>query len=384
MSNAARFALTLGFVFVIVGCGGGSARRSVSARQLTVTEVERIFAGVGLALTSVSKVDVPVLNADLRARMESHLPGTQLQPRAHLAAGAWVWVVVGKKYSDADFSGGYGPDMVLGTGKIVTHGGSLREYHNVVVGWDSRHSSTSPTSLDTRISTVLDRMTGSTHRGVASALTVVTAPTPPLPVPHYRTSGTYPQVRGANLDLRAVNAALRKAVLVDEREYAPYARKQKAQPYDKQTGVYRTTVDRSLLSASTVVVSALLPMTKEDFPGQHGGDGWLLMTVRVPSGEPVAITQLFANPPQGLRALATAWKAIIRRTSAAPCLHAYHALYSAIAQYQDFALTPRGIAVGFSEQEACYRLLAIVPYRAMRPYLSKLGATLIAGVRPAR
>ncbi|HST14085.1 MAG TPA: hypothetical protein VLJ44_04430, partial [Gaiellaceae bacterium] len=218
----------------------------------------------------------------------------------------------------------------------------------------------------------------------ASPLTVVAARTPPFPVPHYRTSGTYPQVRGGNADLKAVNAALRNAVLFHQREYAPYARKQKAKPYDRQIGVYRTDVDRRLLSASTVVVSALLPETEEDFPGQHGGDGWLPMTVRVPSGEPVAITQLFTNPPQGLRALATAWKAIIRRTSAAPCLRAYHALYSSIPQYQDFALTPHGIAVGFWEQEVCYRLLAIVPYRIMRPYLSKLGATLVAGVRPAR
>jgi hypothetical protein len=52
-------------------------------------------------------------------------------------------------------------------------------------------------------------------------------PTPPLRVPGYDTSGTYPQVKGRNVDLRAVNAALRAAVLADQRAYTPYARRER-------------------------------------------------------------------------------------------------------------------------------------------------------------
>ena len=90
-----------------------------------------------------------------------------------------------------------------------------------------------------------------------------------------------------------------------------------------------------------------------------------------------------AHPEQGLRILATEWKARIRRTGGAPCLRTYSEAYTpAVERYRDFALTPRGIAVGAGEVAACYRLVATVPYTVVRPYLSKLGATLIAGVRP--
>jgi hypothetical protein len=129
------------------------------------------------------------------------------------------------------------------------------------------------------------------------------APTPPLPVRRYHTSGTYPQVRD-KVDLEAVNAALREAVLADQRAYTPYARKEKPRVVYRETGVYRTAVDRKLVSASTVVVSALMPATRELFPGQHEGDGWLAVTVRVPSGVRVTMSDLFANPDQGLRVLA--------------------------------------------------------------------------------
>lgn len=220
-----------------------------------------------------------------------------------------------------------------------------------------------------------------------SPLAVVEARTPRLRVPRYDTSGTYPQVRGGSPDLRAVNAALRGAMRADERAYAPYARIQKAHDTYTDHGVYRTAVDRKYVSASTVVVSALIPLTREVFPGQHGGDGWLGMTVRVPSGTRVTITDLFANPDQGLRVLATAWKARIRRTDAGPCVTAriYAQLHSpTVENYRAFALTPGGIAVGSSEVAACYRLVAKVPYRILRPYLSKLGSTLVAGVRQPR
>ncbi len=99
----------------------------------------------------------------------------------------------------------------------------------------------------------------------------------------------------------------------------------------------------------------------------------------------MTIADLFANPDQGLRALATAWKARVRRTSARPCLRAYPDVYTpAVENYGAFALTPSGVAVGSWEVGACYRLLATVPYGVLRPYLSELGTMLVAGVRPAR
>jgi hypothetical protein len=211
-----------------------------------------------------------------------------------------------------------------------------------------------------------------------SALVVVRARTPPLRVAHFRTTGTYPLVVG----LRRVDAGLRRAVLADEHEYARYARREKPKVGYRVEGVYSTAVDRRLLSASTVVVSALMPAKRELFPGQPGGDDWLGITVRAPSWVRVVLADLFASPQRGLRVLAAAWRARIRRTSAAPCLRAYPEAYAArIRNYSAFALTPRGIAVGTSEIGACYRLVATVPYRVLRPYLSDLGAALVTGVR---
>lgn len=218
----------------------------------------------------------------------------------------------------------------------------------------------------------------------ATPLRLAVTPTPPLPVRRYETSGTYPQVRDDNVDLEAVNATLRKTVVADQRAYAPYARKEKPRVVYRENGVYRTAVDQKLVSASTVVVSALMPTTREVFPGQHEGDGWLAVTVRVPSGARVTISDLFANPDQGLRALARAWKARIRRTSARPCIRIYPKTYSpTVENYRAFALTPSGLAVGSPEVAACYRLLATVPYAILRPRLSSLGARLVEGVRAA-
>jgi hypothetical protein len=224
----------------------------------------------------------------------------------------------------------------------------------------------------------------SVSSSAATPLRLAVAPTPPLPVRRYDTSGTYPQVRDDKVDLEAVNAALREAVLADQRAYAPYARKEKPRVAFRESGVYRTAIDRKLVSASTVVVSALMPATREVFPGQHEGDGWLAVTVRVPSGAKVTISDLFGNPAQGLRVLASAWKARIRPTDAHPCLRIYPTTYSpTVENYRAFALTPSGLAVGSPEVAACYRLLAIVPYAVLRPHLSSLGAKLVDGVRAA-
>lgn len=217
-----------------------------------------------------------------------------------------------------------------------------------------------------------------------SALTVVQAKTPALPVPRYETKGTYPRVKARESDLRAVNAALRAAILSDQRSYAREARREQAGLPPRYRGLYRTGIERRYLSASGVVVSALLPVTEEVFPSQHGGDGWLGMTVLVPSGRSVTITDLFANPDRGIRVLASAWKARIRRTGARPCLRIYASDYTpTAANYRAFALAPNGLVVGSWEDGACLRLVATVPYAIVRPYFSLLGARVVAGVRQA-
>lgn len=216
---------------------------------------------------------------------------------------------------------------------------------------------------------------------VARPLRLVEAATPPFRVPRFRTSGMYAEVAGAR-NLQAVNAALRAAVLADQRAYAPYARRERPKvAHYPEPGVYRTSVDRRLASASTVVVSVLMPATREIFPGQPGGDHWLGVTVEVPSGRRVRIVDLFADRRRGLGVLARAWK----RRVQPPCPRAYASAFTPTSEhYGQFALTPRGLAVGSREVGACYRLVATVPYSVLRPHLNELGLRLVAGVRRPR
>jgi hypothetical protein len=220
----------------------------------------------------------------------------------------------------------------------------------------------------------------------AVPLAVVAAPTPRFRLLRYDTRGTYPQVRGGTLDLRAVNNALREGVLADQREYAPAARKGSIRSAKWYRGVYQTSVDRRLLSASIVVVSALLPATKL-YPGGNNGRTWVAVTVRVPSGVPVRLSDLFVEPARALPQLAKAFKAEVRRTEPVmwPCVANFPSDYLPTARnFRHFALTPRGLALGFWQVPACNRLQATVPYSIVQPYLSKLGAALIAGVRAPR
>ena len=220
--------------------------------------------------------------------------------------------------------------------------------------------------------------------GSASPLVLRKAPTPRFPVKRYDTSGTYPQVSGASFDLSAVNRGLREGVLADQREYAPSARKNSVGRPKEWRGIYRTSVDRRLTSASTVVVSSLMSATKL-YPGGNEGNTWVAVTVRVPSGAPVRITDLFARPAQGLRVLARAWKAQVRRTRMWRCVTVAPSDYLPTAKnYRYFALTVGGLAVGFWQEPACNRLVATVPYRVLRPSLSALGRRLVAAVRRPR
>jgi hypothetical protein len=51
----------------------------------------------------------------------------------------------------------------------------------------------------------------------------------------------------------------------------------------------------------------------------------------------------------------------------------------------DYALTTRGLAIGFANGvvtgPACGRIKVLIPYQLALPYLSQLGKKLVAGVR---
>ncbi len=227
------------------------------------------------------------------------------------------------------------------------------------------------------------RPTQPAARPAAHPLAIESLPTPRLRVPHYDTSGVYPQVRRPGRDLRAVNAALREAVLEDERAYGMRARAAARTASKICRGVYSTLVVPQLSSASTVVTSVLMPATKL-YPCGNEGRTWLAVTVRVPSGATVHINDLFSEPEVGLHVLSKEWKNQVRRTKPRmwPCVEVIPTEYRPTpSNYRNFALTPNGLAVGFWQAPACDRLYATVPYATLHPYLSKLGRLLIKGVR---
>jgi hypothetical protein len=228
-----------------------------------------------------------------------------------------------------------------------------------------------------------------------SALTVTEAPVPPLPVPDYKTEGTFPRVGGTGISLTAVNVGITNALERDQQKYALVARQEEAAdpgPSDpSDPGVYGMYPDPKLISASSVVVSALIPDT-ELFPGGTDSNGWLGVTVQVPSGSPVTIDQILDQP--GLSALAAAAKAIVLLANSCvkagvddPAVGVLNAAgFEPTAQnYGAYALLPGGLAVGFRDEQvgspACGSSDAVVPYAVVEPYLSTLGRTLVAGVR---
>lgn len=229
-----------------------------------------------------------------------------------------------------------------------------------------------------------------------AALTVTEVALPQFPVPNYRTDGKFPRVNGTGVSLTAVNIGLNTALERDQQQYAVLARQEEATdpvPMDpSDPGVYGMYPDPKLISASSVVVSALVHDT-ELFPGGTDSNGWLGVTVRVPTGSPVTINQILDGQP-GLGALAAAAKASVLRANTCvragvedPTVGALNAAgFEPTAQnYGAYALMPGGIAVGFRDEQVgapvCGSPDVVVPYAVVEPYLSALGKKLVAGVR---
>jgi hypothetical protein len=228
--------------------------------------------------------------------------------------------------------------------------------------------------------------------GQVRALILRPATTPKLNVPYYRTTGTYPRVVDRDVDLSLVNVAVRQAVLDEERRHARVARSSEARFSEKfltmNPGIFQTHLIRSLMSASTTVVSALIP-TVENVPGGHGGDVWISVTVEVPSGRRVTLHDLFSAPIGALRTIARLAQRQVLASNRCIAPYARLAGFSpAWRNYQDFALTRSGIAVGlFASQVGpgvCGRISTTISYKAVARYLNALARHLVAGVRAAR
>jgi hypothetical protein len=198
----------------------------------------------------------------------------------------------------------------------------------------------------------------------ASPLGIVSAHTPRFPVAGFQTYGSFPQLRGRT-SLARVNAAVRKAISDDQNALVRQVRRRVARTPAR--GDYETELDRTLVSASTEVVSMLLPRTRELLPLRGLTDGWLAITVRVPSGRPVAAADLFDHPAAAVRFLRAR-----TRDKRSGCK---------FGATPELALLPNGLAVGVPSRGSCYRFDVVVPYREARRYLSPLGRELAEDAR---
>ncbi len=206
-----------------------------------------------------------------------------------------------------------------------------------------------------------------------------------------RVSGTYIRVSGRGARIAAVNAALGRALLSDQRLVVELGQ-QKVRPGLLPTYHLFSRTAR-LVSASTVVVSALIPLAAPP-PLGTDGSGWFSVTVRVQNGQRVGLRAILRPLRPALRAISQEAKRklprtdfCVRRSLAYPPDHKFLLLGFAptVSNYREFALVPAGLAIGFWNDQvaapACGRSAVVIPYAVVRPYLTRLGAELVAGVR---
>lgn len=205
--------------------------------------------------------------------------------------------------------------------------------------------------------------------------------------------GTYVQVSGGEVDLEAVNAGLRGAVVENERYFwnahggARLDRLHGPMSY----GIYQASPLLRLTSASSVVVSAMVPVLA---PPPAGDDGayWFSITIDVATGRRVGIDDLVTPVAPALKAVAGAARKRMAVIDA--CVRgslAYSSFYGfkpTLDHYRHFALTPNGLAIGFDIDQvtgsSCGRREVTLPYSVVRPYLNSLGRRLVGGIRRPR
>jgi Protein of unknown function (DUF3298) len=217
-------------------------------------------------------------------------------------------------------------------------------------------------------------------------LALAQARTPPSGSRWVSVYGTYPRVFRAGLDLSAVNRWLRAAVVEDEREFVEEV---ESDPPTNPVapGFYRTWGKSPLISASTAVVSALIPR-REHLPAGAGasGYGWVSATVQVRTARRIGIEDLFGGSASGLERLAR--EAQRRLEEHNLCVRDYRnksGFAPTTPNYENFGLTVHGIVIGFTSYQVAYgicgRVAVRVPFSALRGSWSRLGVELIRGVR---
>ena len=180
--------------------------------------------------------------------------------------------------------------------------------------------------------------------------------------------------------MSAVNATVRRAIVKGEENYTPSARQAVEENQDGASdgeGIYKTSPVRILMSASTVFVSVLIP-TEKLYP--LGNDG-AQVDSRNRAGALRFTSELPRPVQQPLRGTKDAGSGrrnrSMERQSMSSCtrlqdLRRRGLLATSHREHlRVYALTPRGLSVGFPNgefgAEACGRIAVTIPYATVRP-----------------
>lgn len=227
----------------------------------------------------------------------------------------------------------------------------------------------------------------------AASVTVWEWSIPPLHVPYYRTFGRFPNVKESGANLTKVNAALREDVTSDELAYANQAESQESHElsdgaprslFKKYPGLYQV-LTPFVLTANRELISLLVPITRL-FPGGTEGSGWISKTLTVPSGKPVALSEVVTSWMDFTGALSSKSNVVARcggRKLSQPLIAGIiRAVQTMATPPTHFALSASDLVLGYSNGEvaalSCSRVSIAIPYRVASPYFTRLGRTLMA------
>jgi hypothetical protein len=225
---------------------------------------------------------------------------------------------------------------------------------------------------------------------VAEPLDIRTVPVPPLKAPHYETTGSFPQVSHAGLDLIAVNLALKSTVIRDQDAWSVRAIQQmKEVDRGNYTGTYDVSFDPTLMVANTVLVSTLYPVQRL-FPGGNDGSDWLATSMLVPSGKPVVLPDLFRPGSNWLEVIADETRREDARLGVCtppPDSDMFaswkdEGLAPKASNYRNFAITPDGLDFGLPQGQlgspACGAPRFTLAWESLERVLSTKGRYLAA------
>ncbi len=222
-----------------------------------------------------------------------------------------------------------------------------------------------------------------------------------FPNGQYSINANYVQITGAS-NLEAVNKALYEASKKDEDQLSTgVAKLQPSNPGCSDGGCFYYSGPSAqvndpdaelVVSASTAVVSVLIPVSNEN-GGEHDV-WWIPVTLKVPSAQPIKLSNLFTNQSQALSVIS----AIARNqlTNSVGCVAqglsdpmsgpVEAAQFAPTEQnYNYFALTTEGIVIGFVTGQvadvACGEHATTISWDSLRPYLSPSGQQIVADLR---